>query len=445
MQIQRDYSQPFFGGARRRRGRGRGALLLFGLLAMTGLFIYTQRAQVELMALDALGMLPAPTVSAPELADDAMRAALVGDLKTAAGYWAQVLAQRPDDVDSLHEYGGVLIDLEAYDEALALGERAIAANSFDPRGYALKARALIFAGRAAEALPVLLAGIEVDRRYAPLYGNMARAYAGLGNLGAALENAEKAVELAPNDAEIRRSYAYTLTALAEHDAAIGELTQAVALDPSNVGAQMELAFQYLARDEDALAIELYDQIIAQQPLNARAMLRLCSAYRKVGQFTQAIDSCERAVETDPTYVPAQFRLAMILYTDRDYARAQEGFSACASLQPDNLECKYRLGLTHFYLGDCAEGWRILQESLDEAQSRAAPDDVLANIRLGLGAITSNCSDFAGFAAQFPADVPPTEDPARALQPIEGVVNPVFALTPAPTAEGDESAASGEGE
>lgn len=434
MQIQRDYSQPFFGSSRRRRGRGRLAFIVLILLAGVAFAIYSQRDLLQLMALDALGMAPIPTPLSVELATDAMNAYVVGDLKNAAAYWEQALSQRPEDVDYIHEYGRVLIEMEDYERAITLGDRAITANSFDPRGFALKASALIFADRAAEALPVALAGIEADRRYAPLYASMGRAYVNLGNLPAAIENAEEAVALDPQDSDVRRSYAYALSAVAEHEAAISELTLAVMLDPGNIPAQMELAFQYLASNRDLEAIALYDQIIAQQPLNARAMLRLCSAYLKVGQFIQAIDTCERAVDTDPTYVSAQFRLAMLLYTERNYAEAQEGFSACVELEPNNIECKYRLGLTHYYLGDCDNGWRILQESMEQAQQEIVADDVISNIRLGLGAMTQNCAAYSGFSSQFPGGVQPTptEDPNRGPQQIDAQIVPVIELTPAPT-------------
>lgn len=437
MQIQRDYSQPFFSTSRRRRGRGRWVFVFFLIVAGALLAAYSQRDRLQLMAMDALGMAPVPTPLSVELATDAMNAYVAGDLKNAAAFWEQALSQRPDDVDYIHEYGRVLIEMENYERAIALGDSAIVANSFDPRGFALKSNALIYADRAAEALPVALAGLEADRRYAPLYANMGRAYVDLGNLPAAIENTEEAVALAPEDSDVRRSYAYALSAVAEHEAAISELTLAVMLDPGNIPAQMELAYQYLASDRDLEAIELYDQIIAQQPLNARAMLRLCSAYRKVGQFTQAIDSCERAVETDPAYVSAQFRLAMILYTDLDYAGAREGFSACVELEPDNIECKYRLGLTHYYLGDCDNGWRILQESLQQAQQSSVADDVLSNIRLGLAAMTQNCTAYSGFASQFPGAVQPTptEDPNRGPQQIDGQIVPVIELTPAATESG----------
>lgn len=424
MYIRRDYSQPFFGAGGRRRGSSKRLLAVLLVLVGLALATLTQLNTLQEMALEALGMAPAPTALPGELATDAMSAYVVGDLQRASELFSQALAQRPDSVDFLYEYGLILIEMEQYDAAIAHGDRAINANSFDPRGYALKARALVWAGRSSEALPVALSGLEVDRRFAPLYAVIARAYVALGNIPAAIENAEMAVELDTLSADARRSYAYALSAAAARDEALNQLRLAVSIEPGNVQAAMELAFQYLARDMDQEAIDLYLDVLRLQPRNARAMLRLCAAYRKTGQFLTALDSCEQAVAADPNYAPAHFRLGMIQYTDRNYAQAQAAFAACVSLQPDNIECKYRLGLAHFYLNDCDSGWRILNESLTQAQAQNIGGDTLTNIRLGLSEISRNCPAYRGRVTE-PTSTP---DPERGPQPLIGLTPVVVDLT-----------------
>lgn len=433
MYVRRDYSQPFFGAGRRKRGRGRRWLTVLLVVGALGIFVATQAEMLRSMAMDALGLSPIPTALSSELATQAMEAYFIGDLKQASDLFERALAQRPDNVDYLYEYGLILIELEDYDRAIELGDRAIVANAFDARGFALKSRALVWAGRASEALPVALTGLELDRRYAPLYSVMARAYIALGNIPAGLENAEMAVELDALSSDARRSYAYALSSTASHDEAVEQLELAISMDPGNIQAYMELAFQYLARDRDEEAIDLYTDILSRQPRNARAMLRLCMAYRKVGQFDRALDACEQAVSADPAYVAAQFRLGMIQYTDRNYAQAQTAFRDCVNLQPDNIECKYRLGLTHFYLGDCDASWRILNEALLEAQQRTVAEDVMTNIRLGLTELSQNCTAYFGRVTPLP----PTDDPDRGLQPIIGLT-PVMDETLDASTTGEET-------
>jgi tetratricopeptide (TPR) repeat protein len=348
MQIRRDYSQPFFSGNRRSRRRGGARLIfVFGLIAGAALLAtITQFNRIQVAAMEALGLAPTETPFPGERAIAAMDAYLAGDTNTAVALFESALKERPHDLDYLYEYGLMLIELGETERALEFGEQAIELNTFDPRGYVLKGRALLWSGDASASIPVLLQGLSVDNEFAPVYANLARAYVSVGNFQEGLANGEKAIALDPAGAETRRSYAYALSSAGAYDEAIAQLEQGIITNPNNVQLYFELAFQYLSRDRDSEAIDLYTYILALQPTNARAMLRLCDAYRKVGQFDRSEEMCQNAVRTDPTFTTAQFRLGMIKYSNRDFTSAQTAFQACAA---EYYGCAYRLGLTHYYL------------------------------------------------------------------------------------------------
>ena len=397
MQIKRDYSEPFFGARRRRRSLVR-PLILFGLLiGALLLVVYNQFDQLQHMALEMVGMAPTPTALPSELATQGTELARFGDLEGAAILFEQIIQQRPNDVNYLVEYGAILIELDEVDQALALAERALELAASDPRGYALKGRALVWSGSATAAIPVALDGLEIDPNYAPLLATLARAYADTGRWGEALDYGERAVQLDPSDADNHRSYAYTLTWVGETELAIDELQQAIALNPNLVNPYFELALQYLALNLDQEAIDTYDHILSLQPRNAKALLRQCEAYRKVGQFERAVGYCEDAVTADPDYTPAHFQLGMLRYNQRDFAAALVSFDQCVSNDVGQIECQYRRGLSHYYLGDCDTGWDILQTSLAMAQGRTGVETVIDNIRQGMTEIINHCAGYAGRA------------------------------------------------
>lgn len=437
MLIRRDYSQPFFTSSRRRRRRGGGCffrlilLMLIGAAAFTGL---TQRDQLRAMALDLVGQAPTPTASANDLLAQARASQASGDFPRAAEAYEQAIAFHPDSVDLLNEYGLMLIDLERYDEVVILGDQAIAADGFDPRGYALKARGLVWKADGSSAIPIALAGINVDRQYAPLYAMLGRAYALTGNLAAGLENAEIAVDLDPQSADARRAYAYALNYAAAYPEATEQLEIAVALDPSNMSVAMELAFQYLALNRDQEAIDLYTSVLRAQPRNARAMLRLCRAYRKIGQFNEAMAQCEDATRADPSYTVAQLQLGMMRYSEpyRDFRGAQAPFEACVQYEPTNIECLYRLGLTHYYLflqnaegaEACQTAWDMLMQSHQMAESRVGIDATLSDINLAIEHVARDCP--GNLAAQIPLNITPVL--SQTLTPVAPE------LTPEPTTD-----------
>lgn len=400
MQIKRDYSQPFF-GARRRRTHGRLlltlGLLIGGLLAL----VAWQFDQLQVAALEMVGLAPTATALPSEMAGQAMDFYRAGNTREAARLWEQVVRKRPDTVDYLYEYGQVLIDLDTPDpeRALAMAERIIDIAPDDVRGYALKARALVWSGDSASAISTGAIGLSLDPNFAPMHAALARAYTDVARFQDALAHGEKAVELDPLYPDAHRSYAYVLASVRLNDQAIDQLEQAIALNPNQVAPYFELAFQYLSLDRNEEAIATYDRILSLQPRNAKAMLRQCLAFSKVGQFDRAIGYCRDATTNDPTYTAAFQQLGIILYNRLDFSGALDAFQQCVINDPTNLECQYRRGLTLYYLKECDEAWTTLQESLLMAQNRADQQEAINNIRAGLTAITNDCPAYRGLGGE----------------------------------------------
>ncbi len=432
MLIRRDYSQPFFGSKRKRRGGRRGLLLFLLVILGIGAFAFTQRDALRLAALTAMGAAPTPTAGPSDLISQARALNAQGDYSGAARIYEQALAMNPEAVDWIYEYGLLLIDLENYPAAVEWGDKAIASDSFNPLGYTLKARGLIWQGDAGAAIPIALTGLNVDGQFAPLFAMLGRAYTLSGNLNAGIENAEKGVAIDPGSAESRRALAFALNYAAEYDAATQELETAMTLEPGNVSIAMELAFQYLALNRDEEAIDVYNSVLRMQPRNSRAMLRLCRAYRKVGQFDEALTQCENAVRADPSYTGAQFQLGLLRYSEpyRDFAAARGNFESCVQLDPSNIECLFRLGLTHYYLylagggADlCASAWDMLNQSRIMAEGRQNIDATMADIQTGMEHVDRDCPgnlsaqiDLAGLRPAVvetpipPTPLPPTPEP-----------------------------------
>jgi tetratricopeptide (TPR) repeat protein len=434
MQIRRDYSQPFFSNRRRRRGLWRWLLLYVLLVAGFLVFVDSQFSRLQLMALEMVGQAPAPTPFASELATRGMERYLAGNLLDAATLFRQAVTQQPNNVDYLYEYGRILIELGGenesyYTDAIAIGNQAINANSNDPRGYAIKTRALDLSGQPEEAIPVGQLGLNIDPDFAPLHAALSSAYLSIDRYDVALSEAEKAIELDPNDPSSRRIYSYTLTWVGRYDEAIEQLQQALALNPNMAGPYFELASQYrrqaqqaedtaLAQERYEQAIALYEQVLAMQPENARAYLRLCDAYFEARENQRAEDYCQQAVSINPEYSAAWASLGQTQYSQRNYEGAIESFEQCITFGNNDydIRCDYLSGLAHYYLADsadkCQVAWDILRQALNRISPEARVDTnpVYTNTVEGLRLVTVSpyCSGFQGRA--LPTAVPPTPIP-----------------------------------
>jgi tetratricopeptide (TPR) repeat protein len=187
MYIRRDYSQPFFGNRRRRRGLW--WMLLIYVLALVGfLFLVdSQFSRLQNFALSAIGQAPPPTPFASSLATDALNAYASGNVAQAVTLLERAVQQQPTNVAYLYEYARMLIENAEPERAVEIGQRAIDADPRDPRGYAIKARAMDLSGDSANAIPVAQAGLQIDQYYAPLYTALAGAYNSIDRYQQALD------------------------------------------------------------------------------------------------------------------------------------------------------------------------------------------------------------------------------------------------------------------
>lgn len=414
MQIKRDYSQPFFRERKRHTVRNVLIAAIFGMLI--GLGVLSQWTIVEQVADTLTGNLPTPTPLPSEIATDAAALIQAGDLDGAEKLLAIAVKERPENISYLYEYGRLLIDLGRYDEAYEFGSQIIDLNARDVRGFALEASALVWDGQPSSAIPIALSGLELNPRFTLLYSSLTRAYVDTSRWGEGLDMAERGLSINPSDANLLRAYAYALQSVAEYDDAAAYLEQSIELRPTFLPTYFELAGLYLSRDQDQDAIDLYDRILAIEPRNARAMLRQCLAYRKVGEFARALGFCEDSVANDSTDPEALFQLGLLYYRDRRFNASRDTFAQCIEYDDGvyDLSCLYRLGLSHYYTGDCDTGWDMLQESLVIAQARDEGQVAVDNIRQGLSAIASDpmCPGYSGsFTTPSPTpELEVTEEP-----------------------------------
>lgn len=437
MYIRRNYREPFFREKNKRNPWPRRLLLLLFALIILGAMVYWQQESVLQMAYEYLGPEVTPTPNPDQLAQAAQELFLLGDMQGAQGIWEQVIAIRTDNVAYLYEYGMLLIDLDnssnSYaEQALAIAEQILQIDFNDPRGYALKARALVWNGNYTLAMQVAQTGLDISPQYSPLHATLSRAYVATGDLRRGQEEGLLAIDYAPGDVRASWAYASSLWLSGAREDAITQYEHTTSLHPGFLPPYFELALLYSAANRDQAAIDIYNQIRGVQPRNALALLRLCTAYRKIGQFEQSRGLCEDAVQIDPGFVPAQFQLGLILYNERNFERAYLAFQTCLDLDRDNLVCTYYLGLTHYYLAQaeyqnecapkrltsldcgaveiCQVGWDLLENALVMAQALPDTEADQTIIAEGLIAISDDPA-CAGISGRLPDTFLPeaTED------------------------------------
>lgn len=407
--IKRDYNKPFF--SNRKRGLSGGTLFLFGLLIGAIIVVtYLQYDSLQYAALDALGIAPTPTQFASQHAESGLQLYNAGKVQNALIEFEMAVRQRPDDVNYLYEYGKILLELEQFDEAVPVGDHAIEVAPDDVRGYALKARALMWSDPGT-AIPIAVSGLEIDPNFAPLHAALAVAYTNIGRYAQGLERGANAVQLDPLDAFVYRAYSIPLIVTGRNSQAIEQLETAVTLNPALTPPYFELAAQYRAIDYPEMAVGIYQRVLEIDPNNAKAYLRICETYASVGEFITGSGYCETALEIDSEYGSAWRMLGQLQYTRRNYEGSIESFNNCVKYGSTEIECYYIRGLAHYFLGQCDRAWIVLNEALQFATQ----DLIIENIMNGMEGIKLRCSGYEN--QSLPTPIPPTSIPPT---PIGGI-------------------------
>lgn len=402
--------------SRRRRGPLRTILLSAVLLMLLALlWVRNNPSQAELLLLTALNRPPEPTPFAAEWATDAANAFVRGDIEAARAAYERAIAQQPNNVAYLYEYGKVLIEADQASRASEIADRAIAANPNDVRGYALKANSIAYSDPT-NAIIFALQGEEIDPNFAPLYAAQAIANTQVFRFSQALAAGEKAIALDPRDANNYRAYSWPLIFVGRSDEAIEMLEQAIAINPNLPGPYFQLAFEYKSRaNQPARAIAIYQTILSQlnpSPSDAaKANLRICETYSTAAEarFDLAEPYCRRAITILPDYAPAWRELGRMQYLRRNYEGSIETFERCVALGSTEVDCWMYRGLAHYWLAQCDDAWRVLNEAMAMAAEQGLASSIVAQIQIGLDNTKRNCPDYRDA-------VPPTLPPPTLIPP-----------------------------
>ena len=166
-----------------------------------------------------------------------------------------------------------------------------------------------------------------------------------GRKSEAVEAKEKAIKLAPNDAESHNNLGNTLQELGRLDEAEASCRQAIALKPDYAEAHYNLGItlQELVRLEDAEAS--YTQAIALRLDYVEAHNNLGVTLQKLGKLDEAVASFAQAIALKPDYSEAHSNLGNTL---QELGRLDEAEASCRqaiALKPNFANAHYNLGNT----------------------------------------------------------------------------------------------------
>jgi tetratricopeptide (TPR) repeat protein len=229
---------------------------------------------------------------------------------------------------------------------------------------------LVQAGRATDAIPVLLKAVAVDPNYAAPHFNLGLAYRDTGQLPAALAELETAVRLRPDAAAAQSALGVMLQASGRSAEALQHLRESARLAPASVEARTNLGLALMEAGQPEEAVAEHRRAVALAPNDPKPHNNLAGALQQAGDVQQAIVEYRKALSLAPDYAEAHANLALALASIGDRDGAFQHFREAARLEPGNYAVHVTYGNALCESGRLAEGIGQYQEA-----SRLSPNAI----------------------------------------------------------------------
>jgi len=181
-------------------------------------------------------------------------------------------------------------------------------------------------GDPAEAVRLIAAAIEIDRRSVPAHLNQGLALADLNRHAEALDSFNKALAISPRNADALTGRGDALCDLGRHAEALESYDKAIASDPRSVAALINRGnlLRTLGRAGEALAS--YEKAATVDPRNALALNNYGTALHDIDRVAEALTSYDRALALMPDYIEALFNRGNALLALRRPADAVKSYA-----------------------------------------------------------------------------------------------------------------------
>jgi tetratricopeptide (TPR) repeat protein len=192
-----------------------------------------------------------------------------------------------------------------------------------------------------------------------LMANLGLAYSMLGKPQEAIACLERAVAVAPHDAELRLSLAQFLADAGEIARATDEIETVLRQDADNVPALARLGVVRMAAGDLASAEDLWRRALAREPKNAEVLHNLSVLLASTDRFLEATRLAERAHLWAPLDLTKRLQFARCLASVGDFDRARTHCTQILMVAPEHIQATELFGRLTLIRGATPAGLETL--------------------------------------------------------------------------------------
>jgi len=229
-----------------------------------------------------------------------------------------------------------------------------------------------------------------------------------GNAAAAAQAFARALEKAPNDAELHNLYAQALFQSGQRDEALRHFEEATVLSPkTSYRVGLAAALNITGRSQQA--IEQYERVLVQEPREQQALKELGSLYNRMGRFDEAVVYLTRAAEVNPTDLTLMQDLAWAYEASGNLDQAGATYRRVLDASPQAVVSRTRLAEVLVKQQKPEEALSLVEEGLQRNPSVPLLRRARASLLERTGRIAEAIAEYREYAR-----IAPNADDARVV-------------------------------
>lgn len=267
---------------------------------------------------------------------------LAGNYEKARVEFRNALQIEPNDADARFMHGQALERLGNLREAAGMYQAAIDANTGHVKARANLARMFVFAGAPERALEYVEPGLIAHPDDPDLLTSRAAARMQLKDVAGGLEDARKALEIAPDNENATALIASSYTQQNRTAEAIAVVKKTLERVPNSIDLRQVLANLYTTNGDMALAEKEVREVIALKPQDLPNRYQLAVFLLRDGRVDDAevaMNEAVKAVPDDP-----QAKLALVEFLDMHRGREKAEAQLRKFIADDDENYTLRIGL-----------------------------------------------------------------------------------------------------
>jgi serine/threonine protein kinase/tetratricopeptide (TPR) repeat protein/TolB-like protein len=279
--------------------------------------------------------------------------------------------------------------VQVFDEALSLDPDYALAHSGLCEAYWYKYQLTKELDWTERALKACNTSVGLNDQLPEVHVTLGRVHSGTGKYNQAIDDYERALDLAPRNGEAFTGLAGTYALLEQYDKAEATHQTAIRLRMSDWRAFKQFGLYYFSRGRYAEAAAQFERVVKLTPDNAQGYSNLGAAFYYAGDLDSARMNWEKSVAIEPRH-SALSNLGKLYSDQGNDGLAAERYNQALELDPKNFRLWGNLASAYSRLGDGRapatydEGLALIHDNLSVNPAREELYSYLAQYSLGAG-------------------------------------------------------------